>query len=139
MPISFTPEMKELINNALANKTPCVVATASKQGEPTATYKGSVMVFDDQRLAWWERAKKNVYRNVLENPRVMVVFADFTKHAAWKIQGKARVHESGALREEVMKRTVPQELNYDPERKGVAVVVDVERIQDFMGTTIQSK
>ncbi|MSQ11625.1 MAG: pyridoxamine 5'-phosphate oxidase family protein [Dehalococcoidia bacterium] len=139
MPIKFTEEMKELINNALANKTACFVGSASKKGEPMVTYRGSVMVFDDQRLAWWERGKKKTWDNIRENPRVVVVFVDFTKHAAWKIHGSARVYETGPVREQVMQRTVPQELSYDPERKGAAVVIDVDLITDFLETPLQTR
>jgi hypothetical protein len=44
--IHLTAEMSDLINNALANGTPCILATASSSGQPTMSYRGSFMVFD---------------------------------------------------------------------------------------------
>ncbi len=139
MAIRFTDEMKLAINNALANKTPCLIATASRKGEPTFSYRGSMMVFDDQRLAWWERGQRKNFQHIQENPRVMVAYVDFSKGHAWKIYGNAQVYPTGPMREQVMQRTVPAELNYDPERKGVAIVVDVALIADFMDNPLQTK
>jgi hypothetical protein len=42
------------------------------------------------------------------------------------------------MREEVMKRVIPQELEKDPERKGFAVVVQVNRVR-LSGNTIQTR
>jgi hypothetical protein len=49
--IKMTDEMRELIDNALANRMPCILATASKSGQPNTSYRGSMMVFDDAALA----------------------------------------------------------------------------------------
>ncbi len=46
---------KEAIDGALANGTPCVVATASARGEPNISLRGSMMVFDADHLAYWDR------------------------------------------------------------------------------------
>ena len=51
--IKLTDQMRELIDNGLAKGTPCLVATASKDGAPNIGYKGSVMVFDDESLSYW--------------------------------------------------------------------------------------
>jgi len=45
--ISISDQMKELIDNALANGSPCILATVSADGEPDICYKGSMMVFDN--------------------------------------------------------------------------------------------
>jgi hypothetical protein len=50
--IKLTQEMRERLDNALTNRTPCILATASATGEPSLGYKGSMMVFDDEHLAY---------------------------------------------------------------------------------------
>ena len=74
--IKLTEQMRELIDPALAKGTPCLVATASKDGVPNIGYKGSVMVFDDESLAYWERTRQGTLQNVEENPNVMILFRD---------------------------------------------------------------
>ena len=51
--IEILDQMKELIDPALANGCPCILATVSADGEPDIGYKGSMMVFDKQSLAYF--------------------------------------------------------------------------------------
>ena len=55
MPLSDT--IKTLIRNAWDDGYPCLLATHGPQG-PNITPKGSMIVFDDAHLAWWERSKR---------------------------------------------------------------------------------
>jgi len=131
--ITLTQQMRELIDPALERGTPCLVATSSKDGFPNVGYKGSVMVFDDASLAFWERTYQGTLDNLQENPNVMVLFRDPATRAAWRFLGQATVYKEGPLREQVMARTVPAELERDPERKGYAVVIRVEKVLPLSG------
>lgn len=138
--IKLTPQMREEIDPALANGCPCLVATVSKDGLPNVGYKGSVMVFDDESLAYWERVFQGTLANAESNPNVMIIFRNPTTRAAWRFVGKATVHKTGALREQVMNRTVPAELDRDPERKGYAVIVKIDKVLPLSGQTpLQSR
>ena len=137
--ISISDQMKELIDNALANGSPCILATASADGEPDIGYKGSMMVFDNESLAYWERTKRVHMKNVKENPRVIVLFRDAKTKAAWRFHGTATMHESGPIRDQVMARTVKDELDKDPERKGAAVVIRLDKITNMGGHVLSSR
>ena len=137
--ISISDQMKELIDNALANGSPCILATVSADGEPDIGYKGSMMVFDNESLAYWERTKRVHMKNVKENPRVIVLFRDAKTKAAWRFHGTATVHESGPIRDQVMARTVKGELDKDPERKGAAVVIRLDKITNMGGQVLSSR
>ncbi|HEY6998418.1 MAG TPA: pyridoxamine 5'-phosphate oxidase family protein [Candidatus Binatia bacterium] len=137
--ISISDQMKELIDNALANGSPCILATVSADGEPDIGYKGSMMVFDNESLAYWERTRRVHMKNVKENPRVIVLFRDAKTKAAWRFHGTATVHESGQIRDQVMARTVKDELDKDPERKGAAVVIRLDKITNMGGQVLSSR
>ena len=137
--IAVSDQMKELVDNALANGSPCILATVSGDGEPDIGYKGSMMVFDKESLAYWERTKRVHMKNVKENPRVIVLFRDAKTKAAWRFHGTATIHEDGPIREQVMARTVKDELDKDPERKGAAVVIRLDKITSMGGQVIQSR
>src|SRR5512145_860842 len=109
--IKLTDEMRNMIDPALANGSPCILATVSGDGEPDIGYKGSMMVFDGESLAYWERTKRQHMKNVKENPRVVVLFRDEKTKAAWRFHGTATMHEDGPIRDQVMKRTVKDELD----------------------------
>ena len=131
--IKLTDQMREEIDPALAHGCPCLVATISKDGVPNVGYKGSVMVFDDESLAYWERTLQGSAENVEANPNVMILFRNPATRASWRFVGKATAHKDGALREQVMARTVPAELERDPERKGYAVIVKVDKVLPLGG------
>jgi predicted pyridoxine 5'-phosphate oxidase superfamily flavin-nucleotide-binding protein len=137
--ISIIDQMREMIDNALANGCPCILATASADGEPDIGYKGSMMIFDKESLAYWERTRRQHLKNILENPRVVVLFRDPKSRVNWRFHGVATIHQQGPIREQVMARTVKDELDKDPERKGAAVVIRVDKITNLAGQVLQSR
>ena len=137
--IKIIDQMRELVDPALANGCPCTLATVSADGEPDIGYKGSMMVFDDDSLAYWERTKRQHLKNVQENPKVIVLFRDTKTKVAWRFHGKATVYESGPVWEQVMTRTVPAELEKDPEHKGAAIVIKLDKITNMGGQVLQSR
>ncbi len=137
--IKLIDQMRELIDPALANGCPCILATASPDGEPDIGFKGSMMVFDDESLAYWERTRRQHLKNVTANPKVIVLFRDTNTKVNWRFHGIATVHDSGPVRDQVMARTVPAELEKDPERKGSAVVIRIEKVTNLGGQVLQSR
>jgi len=111
------------------------VGTVDKDGQPQLSLKGSVMVYDSETLAYWERAKRTALENVSDNLKVTVVYNNMKDRKRWRFYGTAALHESGAIRDDVMSRTVQAELDRDPERTGVAVLVKVDRIVELNCTS----
>ena len=74
--IKITPVMKELLDAALADGTPCLIGTASKDGRPQISPKGSVAVYDDQTLCYWERSHRTSQARIGENSHVVVYYRD---------------------------------------------------------------
>jgi general stress protein 26 len=137
--IKLTDDMRKMIDPALANGCPCILATVSGDGEPDIGYKGSVLVFDDESLAYWERTRRQHLKNVQENPKVIVLFRDAKTKVGLRFHGKAEIHEKDALWEQVMARTVKEELDKDPERKGAAVIIRLDKVTNMGGQVIQSR
>src|SRR5450830_1420469 len=79
MPLSDT--IKTLIRNAWDDGYPCLLATVGRQG-PNITPKGSMIVYDDAHLAWWERSKHAVLENLGFEARVCVMYANFKAQRA---------------------------------------------------------
>jgi general stress protein 26 len=137
--IKLTDDMRKMIDPALANGCPCILATVSGDGEPDIGYKGSVVVFDDESLAYWERTRRQHLKNVQENPKVIVLFRDAKTKVGLRFHGKAEIHEKDALWEQVMARTVKEELDKDPERKGAAVIIRLDKVTNMGGQVIQAR
>ena len=131
--IKFTDEMKERINNAFRDKKPCVWATASRDGSPSVSFRGSTFVWDDEHLAIWERGHQSGEKHMLENPNVVMLYADLPARVGWRFYGQATVYRDGEMRQKIMERTIKDELDRDPELKGYGVLVRVDRIRRYSG------
>jgi predicted pyridoxine 5'-phosphate oxidase superfamily flavin-nucleotide-binding protein len=117
----------------------CWIATVNKAGEPNIGPKGSMMVLDDQSLAYWERTHRTTENNIEDNPNVAVMYRNAEERLQWRFHGVATVHAEGEVREQVMARTIPQELERDPERTGVAVVIRVDKMMNLAGEVLQQR
>ena len=135
--INIDEEMRQLIDNARADGVPCVLGTASREGVPQISIKGSTLVYDQETLAYWERTKRSALANIGQNPDVVLLYRNPEKEIDWRFYGTATVHEAGPVREEVMRRTVQAELDQDPERIGVAVLLRLNKITDLSGNVLQ--
>ena len=74
MPLSAT--LKSLIRSAWDDGYPLLVATTGPLG-PNIAPKGSMIAYDDEHLAWWERSKKGVLDNLGHDRRVCIMYANF--------------------------------------------------------------
>ena len=131
MAIELTDEMAEEINNALANNLPCLLATAGEDGEPDVAFRGSMMVYDKEHLAYWERSRIESLENLRYNPKVCVFFRNpQVRQHSWRFYGVATLHEGeDEMRQKIMERVVQRELDQDPERKGFGVLIRVNRVR----------
>ena len=137
--INMTGEIQELVDRAHADGWDCIVGTVDKDGQPQLSLKGSVMIYDSETLAYWERAKRTALANVADNSKVTVLYNNMTDRTRWRFYGTAEVHESGPIREEVMSRTVEAELERDPDRLGVAVLIKVNKVAELSGNVLQER
>lgn len=119
----------------------CLVATTLPNGYAQVTPRGSTMVYDDDHLALWERGRGSTTENLTNGSKVTVFFrkpalrADGTlpKGGIARFYGTATVHKSGDIYEEVWRHLVQPEKDRDPERKGFAVLIKVERAEELDG------
>ena len=139
MSIELTDEMAEHVNGARVNNKACLYGTASADGWPSIGFRGSMMVFDKQHLAYWERSKKDGLAHIQENPKVLVWYRDPETRKAWKFYGRTSIHEDGDLRDQVWERVVDVEKEADKEKKGFAVLIEIERVDTGQGEVLQEK
>jgi hypothetical protein len=106
--------------------------------------RGSTMVLDDDHLALWERGKGSTTAAIKDGTKLTVYFrkpqlrADgiLPKGGIARFYGTARVVKSGPQYDEVWRLLVQPEKDRDPERKGFAVLITVERAEDLDGAPL---
>lgn len=119
----------------------CLVGTVLPSGFAQITPRGSTMVYDDQHLALWERGKGSTNALLKNGTKVTVFFRKpqlreaglLPKGGIARFYGTAEIHKSGAVYDEVWRRLVQPEKDRDPEKKGFAVLIKVERAEDLDG------
>jgi uncharacterized protein len=137
MPIS--QKIRDLILSAWDDGSPCLLATQGADG-PNISPKGSVVVFDDDHLAYWERSKKQALANLGYDKRVCVIYANFKaqrdgilESGFLRFYGTAEMCESGPMREAIFKLLLPREQTHVGADTGIGVLVKIERAADVRG------
>jgi len=126
-------QFSEIVDNARTDgergQNSGVVATAN-DGRPDVALKGSLMVWDADHLAWWERGRAETEAAVRANPQVAVMVRNSTRdRRTLRFYGEARIVDDPALRERVWERVIQVEKDTDPEKNGVAVLVRIDRVR----------
>lgn len=129
MPIALTEDMQTALNNSLNDRLPCLVATASASGMPDVSYRGSIVAFDDEHIAFWERVKGETLANIEENPQAVIFYRNPQTRIGWRFYGTAEVLKDGDVRDAIMERVHPFELAQDPDRIGYAILMRVDRVR----------
>jgi hypothetical protein len=137
MPIS--EKLKTLIRSAWDDGAPCLVATQGPNG-PNISPKGSMVVFDHDHLAYWERSKKQALENLGHDKRVCVIYANFKAQrdgvldsGFLRFYGIAELHESGPVRDAIFNLLLPREQTHVGADTGIGVLVKIERAADVRG------
>jgi len=136
--------LHEHINTAFPAHV-CLVATVLPNGFAQVTPRGSTMVYDDDHLALWERGQGSTTANLQNGTKVTVFFRKpalreagiLPKGGIARFYGLAAIHRAGHVYEEVWRRLVQPEKDRDPDRKGYAVLIRVERAEDLGGALLQ--
>ena len=126
-------EFAEIVDNARTDgergQNTGAVATAN-DGRPDVALKGSLMVWDTDHLAWWERGRAETEAAVRANPHVAVMVRNIVRdRRTLRFYGEAHVVDDAELRERIWQRVSQVEKDTDPEKQGVAVLVRIDRVR----------
>jgi hypothetical protein len=137
--MAISEKIRKLINNAWADGYPCLLATSGPTG-PNISVKGSMLVFDDDHLAYWERSKKGALENLGHDKHVAVMYANFKAQLDGALDsgflrfwGTAELHEAGPMREAIFQKLTKREQEHDGADKGIGVLIRISRASDLRG------
>jgi hypothetical protein len=135
--------LHEHINTAFPVNV-CLIGTVLPNGFAQITPRGSTMAFDDEHFAFWERGKGTTNANLQDGTKVTIFFRKselrqsglLPKGGIARFYGIATLHKSGDIYEEVWRRVIQPEKDRDPQRKGFAVLIKVDRAEDLDGAPL---
>jgi hypothetical protein len=142
--------LHEHINGAFP-KNVCLVGTVLPDGFANISPRGSVVVFDGDTLGLWDRGGRPSSDALTDGDKLMVYFRDSALGAVARggngllpaggiarFYGTAELHRDGTACEQVWTTMVQQERDADPDKKGFAVLIRVERAEDLRGQPLNT-
>ena len=122
-------QFADRVNAAKADGCTMLLATTGADG-PDISLRGSMLVWDRDHLAFWERSFSESHENLRQDQRVAAFYhCPPRKERALRFYGEARLVTDLELRERIWDRVVEGEKSVDPEKKGVAYLIRVDRVR----------
>jgi hypothetical protein len=132
-PLTLTPDITALIMGALDTGNVLVLAAVDHDRKPLLSFRGSTVVFSDTQLSFWARkAGGATIEAIKQNPQVALMYRS---QAVPMLQftGRARIAETPAERDRAFELSHEREQKQDPERKGLAVIIDLDAVSGVLG------
>jgi hypothetical protein len=132
-PLALTPKITALVNGALDAGQPLLLAVVDADHKPILSFRGSTAVFSDTLLSFWARnAEGGTLAAIKDNSHVALAYRSPTVPVLQFI-GRARVTDDPSERDRAFDLSNAKEHERDPERKGRAVIIDLDRIGGVLG------
>jgi hypothetical protein len=129
-PLRLTEDINAAVAGALLNGTPIVVAYVDADGAPHLSLRGSTQPYSDTQLAMWVRDPAGgLLAAIRTNPHVALFYRDPTTRTSYQFAGRARADADPGVRDRVFADTPEPERNTDARRLGVAVIIDLDRVE----------
>ena len=131
-PIKLTDDIREAVNGALGAGNPVIVAYVDENGQPSLSFRGSAQAFSDDQLAIWVRNPEGgLQRALAKNPRLTLLYRSAQPRMVFNFQGRGHFDSADGTRTKVYDNSPEPERNADRERKGLALVIDLDRVTGF--------
>ena len=132
-PLVLNSDLAALIARAIDDGAAMLLAAGDADGKPLLSSRGSVSVFSETQLSIWARNAEGGTATALEtNPNVALAYRSPTVPVL-QFTGRGRVTNDPAELERAYAIMHERERAGDPERKGRAIIVDVDAVRGVLG------
>ncbi|MGB6454832.1 MAG: pyridoxamine 5'-phosphate oxidase family protein, partial [Streptosporangiaceae bacterium] len=129
-PLRLTPEIKIAVDGALDNQTPMLIAYVDSADQVHLSFRGTIQAYCDDQLALWAREPDGgLPQNIAAHPKVTLFYHDAASRTSYSFYGRARVATDPAARGVIFENSHPREQQADYRRRGVAIIVDLDRVE----------
>ncbi len=133
--LKLSPALQETVNTALARGRMISVAYVSPDGRPELSFRGSVLAYSDTQLAIWVRNPEGgIVKAVTSgHAHVSLLYGEIgaQSKAFMTFRGRGRIDPAEPVRRKVYDNSPEAERNLDKERKGVALIIDLDSDDGF--------
>jgi hypothetical protein len=138
--LKLSPAMKETINTALERGRMMSVAYVSPEGRPELSFRGSVQAYSDTQLAIWVRNPEGGILKAVTSghPHITLLYGELGPQSKSFVtfRGRGHVEFSESVRRNVYDNSPEVERNLDKERRGAALIIDLESVDGFFAGSV---
>jgi hypothetical protein len=130
--LDLTRDIAPSIDGAALRGHTLALGYVDDDGYPAVSFRGSTQVYGPRQLAVWVRKPDDGFaRAIVTRPKVTLAYYGPGGPGPFflSIRGRARVEPSA--NDAVYAGMIEGERGQDPDRKGVAVLIDVESVRAF--------
>jgi hypothetical protein len=134
--LSLSDAMQQAVNAAFETRRPIVVSYIDENDAPQLSYRGSTQAYSATQLAIWVRNPQGrILESIERNQAIALIYGYFEPNdrGFMIFRGRARIDGSDAVRDHVYAHAHEFERKQDSERKGVAVIIDLDSVDGFFG------
>ena len=135
--LQLSSALKETVNTALERGRMLSVAYVSPEGQPELSFRGSVQAYSDTQLAIWVRNPEGGILKAAKSghPHITLLYGELgaQSKAFVTFRGRGRVESSESVRRKVYDDSPQIERDMDKDRKGVALIIDLDSVEGFFG------
>lgn len=130
LPLELDDQIKDAIGSASDSGNHVTVAYGGDDGWPHVSRRGSTQVFGPQQLAIWVRKRDDgLATAVRARPEITLFYLDMVQRGVvYTFYGRGRVSADPDENDRVWEHTPEVEKAQDPERQGIAMIIDLERV-----------
>lgn len=126
--IELDDEVRTRLARAIEEGKTLTAAYVDVEDRPHISFYGSTHVHDRDKLALWVRDPQGALISTLPSrPHIALIYGDIGSRVYYTFAGRGRVDDSAAVRERVYSEMHPIERQFDPDRKGVAVIIELDQ------------
>lgn len=121
----------------------CLIGTVLANNFAQITPRGSTQVYDDDHISLWERGRGTTAALLADGTNVTVFYFNLGARDVLpiggivRLYGTASVHKSGPVYDKIWARLIEAEKKSDPDKKGWAVLIKIDRAEDLFGQPLK--
>ena len=127
--IRISQELHQRLDSALNDGKTLTAAYVDSHGKPHISFYGSTHVHDPDKLAVWVRnPDSDLISTIPDRPDIAFIYGDIRSRFYAKFEGTARIETQPEARQRIYDEMHPVERQFDPEMKGIAIVIDLQTL-----------
>ena len=128
--IRLTDDIRDRLAAALSDGCPVVAASVDANGQAHLSFYGTTQVYGPDQLAIWVRnPAASFLRRIAGNPKVALLYRNSAERVMYQFHGLGRPVDDEDVRQRVFEQSPEVERSLDPDRGGVAVLIDVDQVR----------